>query len=844
MTTSILQGPSVPIGKNIKLHKLFEKNENIYGDQMAVIYEELGQPSVRLTLVELNAVSNQLARGIAARAGAANGDGDFVVAVQLPPDDGLIAVLLAVWKSGAAYLPIDAAAPEHRIRHILDEAKPCLVITHQPDAKVYEDMSNTVYNLKQMKNASTTLSASNLQNDETINGGQAETTAIIIYTSGSTGTPKGVRLPHHAIYNRLNWQWNRFSYSDTEQTCVFKTSLTFVDAVAEIWAPLLHDAPRCLVVVPKSVTKDPERLINTLQEYKVERLVLVPSLLRAILLYLGISNNNEQQCSVQNRNREQSILASLKLWVCSGEPLPVSLAKQFLDTFPGHTLCNFYGSTEIMADATYYAIKSFKDLSFGDKIPIGYPIDNTEIYLMDNKGVPVEPGALGELFVAGANLASGYVNNRDPHRFVENTVAQNKDGMDRMYQTGDYGKIVNGVLLYEGRTDSQIKVRGHRVDLTEVEAAIHKLPDSGIDKLAVLCYKPDEAEQIIALDTMPYLVNGKIDRQTLLKIYADMSVTNKVNKPTMDYTGICTSQMSTAKCLFETVAEVLGSSLRSHVSPTSNFFALGGNSLNAIYTISKLADLGYSINVSEFIVAPDMGTIVKKLRFTGKPQLSGCDDDWLLEKYTMQTLEPKHKEQVIRIIAQSFYEKADLEYWLEPGVPYTDYTDILEMIWEPLVEKKLSFAVYSKESNQMVGAALNFDALDEPDIDFNGRLLVVFEFLEHLEGPIRENRLPKGKGRILHSFMMGTDASLDAATNVEIITFMEQENLRVGKAKGFDGIFTTNTNPLTQQLGTNVFGYKTLEDCQVNQYVAPDGKRIFGKAPDSQRAICCWKLIL
>ncbi|XP_050536385.1 gramicidin S synthase 2 isoform X2 [Daktulosphaira vitifoliae] len=875
--TSVLQGPSVPVNKKIKLHRLFEKNEKNYEDHLAVIYEEMGQPSVRLSCSELNAIANQLARGIVARAGAANSDADFVVAVQLPPSDGLLAVLLAIWKSGGTYLPVDPTAPEHRISHVLDEAKPCLVITHSPD-EVFEKISDNVFSLKQLKKFSATFSASNLEDEETLNGDRSEKTAIIIYTSGSTGTPKGVRLPHYVIYNRLNWQWNRFPFSETEKACVFKTSLTFVDAVAEIWAPLLHDSPRCLIVVPKSVTKDPERLINILNQHKIERLVLVPSLLHAILLYLGISNNNNQFSSMENQNNEQGILSRLKLWICSGEPLPVSLAKQFLDTFSGHTLCNFYGSTEIMADATYYAINSYKDLCYGDKIPIGVPIDNTELYLLDSQGQIVTPGSLGELFVAGANLASGYVNNRDPHRFIKNKFSQNK-GMDKMYQTGDFGKIVNGVLLYEGRTDSQIKVRGHRVDLMEVESAIHKLPNSDIDKLAVLCYKPGETEQallafvvfnkdknvpstmqieeklrhalpdyalpqVISLDTMPYLINGKIDRQSLLRMYSNMSSTNKVNKLIIDYSGVSSTKMSTAKSLFETLSDVLGNSLRSHITSNANFFALGGNSLNAIYTISKLADLGYSINVSDFIIAPDLGTIVKKMVFTGKPELSCCSEDWLQEKYLVQILEPKHKNDVIRIIADSFYEKADLEHWLEPAVPYSDYTDILEMIWEPLVEKKLSFAVYSKESNQMVGASLNFDMLDEPDIDFNGRLLLIFEFLEFLEGPLRDNRLPKGKGRIIHSFMMGTDKLLDAATNVEIITFMEQENLKIGKAREFDGIFTTNTNPLTQQLGTNVFGYKTLLDYQVNKYVTSDGIQLFRKAPDTQRAICCWKLII
>ncbi|XP_025206776.1 uncharacterized protein LOC112602747 [Melanaphis sacchari] len=875
--SSILQGPSVPIKNDIQLHRLFERNENFYPEHMAIMHEELGQSSVRLTFTELNAISNQLARGIIAHAGPKNNDGDFVVAVQLPPGDGLIATLLAIWKAGAAYLPLDVAAPQHRIQHVIDEAKPCLVITCTPEAEVYKNKSEIVYSFKRLKSQSTKLSASNLEDRETLIGYvDGRRPATIIYTSGSTGTPKGVRLPHCVIFNRLNWQWNRFPYSDTEHTCVFKTSLTFVDSVAEIWAPLLHDAPRCLIVIPKAITKDPERLINILHKNKIERLVLVPSLLRAILLYMGISNNNEQS-SMKNQNDEQGILSSLKLWVCSGEPLPVSLAKQFLDTFSGHTLCNFYGSTEIMADVSYYAIKSFKDLCFGDKIPIGVPVDNTALYLFNDKGQIVEPGCLGELYVAGANLASGYVNNRDPHRFIKNSQPHQGMGMERMYQTGDYGKLVNGVILYEGRTDSQIKVRGHRVDLNEVETAIHQLQNSGIDKLTVQCYKPGETEQallafvvfdsnskmtatdvedrlknilpeyalpqVVSLKSMPYLVNGKIDRQTLLRQYSEIAVSGICKKSKIDFTGIDASQMETAKFLFETISSVLGSSLRSHISQTANFFALGGNSLNAIYTISKLADQGYFIAVSDFITAPNFGVVIDKIKFSGKRKACCDDEEWLSKKYTRQMLEPKHKDDLFKIIADSFYEKADLESWIKPKVPYSEYIDVLELLWEPLLEKNLSFVVQSKKSNKLIGAALNFDALDEPDIKYDGRLTVIFEFLESLEGPIRREHLPKTKGSILHSFMMGTDKNLDAPTNVEVITYMEQEVLQLGKTNRFEGIFTTNTNPLTQQLGANVFGYKILHDYQINKYVTPDGNKIFEEAPDDQRAICCWKVI-
>lgn len=163
-----------------------------------------------------------------------------------------------------------------------------------------------------------------------------------------------------------------------------------------------------------------------------------------------------------------------------------------------------------------------------------------------------------------------------------------------------------------------------------------------------------------------------------------------------------------------------------------------------------------------------------------------------------------------------------------------------QLIWESLIEKDLSFII-KDEHNRSVSVALNFDAHDEPEVIVNNKLIIVFEFLEFLEGPIRDQRLPTGKQNVLHSFMMGTNAELNAQENISCMHFMESEVLKLAKRKNFGGILTTNTNPLTQQLGSNVYGYKTMLDYQVNQYQASNGDRPFGAAPETQRAIVHWK---
>ncbi|KAI5694275.1 hypothetical protein M8J75_013963 [Diaphorina citri] len=922
---SILKGQDSPLEKIYKekqLHRIFEKNAAQSPDNTALIFEEQDKDTLVITnetYSELNSASNQLARALlhflhTKAVPNENQEGDHIVAVSLAPSSGLIQVLLAVWKAGAAYLPLDVTAPEQRVKHILNEARPLLVIAENEQAcenPAYK--GRTVLSLPQLRLLSASLSHNNIPGESMLhsdnNNEQSNDIAIVLYTSGSTGIPKGVRLPHEVILNRLAWQWATFPYSPSERVGAFKTALTFVDAVSEIWGPLLSARCGGVLIIPRDVTRNPDQLIGTLEKYKVERLVLVPSLLRSMLMFLKMTGTNADS---------KIPLSNLKLWVCSGETLSRSLCLEFFQHFdqyghqiPAHALCNFYGSTEVMGDVTYYEMRNSQDAQRYEKIPIGKAIDNTHIFLLDTQQKPVPLGDVGEIYACGRNIAAGYVNGRDPDRFIVNNFTSNNE-YRRMYKTGDYGRIVDDILLYEGRTDSQVKIRGNRVDLSEVEAALSKLSEvdklsvlcnkpgevdqvseerrvdlsevtseerrvdiSKVDKLSVLCYKPGEVDQallafvtlhsdadnitsfdieaklseylnpysipqVIIKDSIPLLINGKIDRQALLRSYAEIADNSTAVQ--IDYTGIGSDRLPVAKVLFETVVQVLGSSVRSHVSQSVNFYQIGGNSLNSIYTITKLREAGHQVSVADFVSAQTLGDIIDLiLSNKAHPGIS------LSNQYECVFLTHAHKQDLFQIITDSFYEKADLERWIIPELKRDCYVELLEQIWEPLVAARLSFIVKSREvgeGGKILGACLNFDALDEPEVAITSKLNIIFEFLEHLEGPIRESQLPKEKGTILHSFMMGTEKSLNGKENVQIITAMEEEILRIAKDRQFHGILTTNTNPLTQQLGVDVFNYQVLLDYPVNQFVASDGTKPFGQADNSQRAIVCWKKVI
>ena len=205
--------------------------------------------------------------------------------------------------------------------------------------------------------------------------------------------------------DRFRWHWKEFPYSPEEHVCCFKTALTFVDSVFELWGPLLHGLS--VLVLTKGTTRDPEKLINVLDKYKVERLMLVPSLLRSILMVLRAGQ-----------------LDHLTTWICTGEPLPAQLARDFFNHYNDqrHKLCNFYGSTEVMGDVSYHVLSSASEVKQMTKVPIGRPVENSTVYLLDNNYRPVVSGDIGELYVSDFNLALGYVNNREPERWMPNPL--------------------------------------------------------------------------------------------------------------------------------------------------------------------------------------------------------------------------------------------------------------------------------------------------------------------------------------------------------------------------------------------------------------------------------------
>uniref|UniRef100_A0A0P6E9S3 Ss-alanyl conjugating enzyme n=1 Tax=Daphnia magna TaxID=35525 RepID=A0A0P6E9S3_9CRUS len=837
--------------------------------------EALRDNGTAITFAELNRKATELAKRLARVVESLPPpEGDKIVAVNLFPDTELIVSLLAIFKIGAAYLPLDPTFPADRVSHILQDAQPILLLTAgsilqaTAFASVVVELNVPVFDLEDKDSSEASITFKEEKRGNETAPHVRNVLAAVLYTSGSTGVPKGVRLEHATILHRLNWQWRTFPFHSAEVGC-FKTALTFVDSMAEIWAPLLIGQP--VEVVSKPVIQDAQRFIDLLDRCKITRLVLVPSLLKAMLTLLK-SRARKTDESLPLVDDEHYPLKHLKMWVCSGEILTGELLLEFYDCFPaGTVISNYYGSTELMGDVTYATFKSREDVlaSFiDDKIPIGKPMDNCAIYLLDASKELVDNGEIGELYVAGSHLCSGYVRNREMERFLKNHV-DNTPGYDVMFRTGDYGRIINGQLYYFGRADSQVKIRGHRVDLSEINAAIewNKL----VSTCVVLSYKAGEPEQeivafiipgqketsveiikervkdkllsymmpkFVVIDELPLLVNGKVDRQKLMQIYADQlhKQNGATNYPTI-WDGNEFSREERA--LLKTVHSIIGTSSGRAVQLSDNFFEIGGNSLNAVNVITKLKDQGFHIDLTEFLGASQLKDLVPEL-LPAKPgsKTHACHQ---LSGHVVEMLDGSVKKDVIRIISHSFSEKAELE--LLTGVTREDYEIFMEELWEPLVAAELSFVLKDKSGN-VAAVALNFDLFDEPFVEPKARRLAyVFEFLESIEAPVREKHFEKRKNLLIHSFMMATAETSSALENVQLIQKTEEEILSLAKRKGFVGVFTTNTNELTRQICDDLLDYTVLFECQVNQFVASDGTKPFLHAPDTQYSTVTVKYI-
>jgi amino acid adenylation domain-containing protein len=423
------------------IHELFETQVERAPEAVAVEFE-----GKELTYRELNSRANHLAHYLR---GLGVGP-EKLVGICVERSLEMVIGLLGILKTGGAYVPLDPTYPRERLAFMLEDAQVSVLLTQKrfiPNFPRYGALSVCVDDLDLTAHESD----ENPESEAIPDGA-----AYVIYTSGSTGTPKGVVGLHRGAVNRFNWMWRTFPFRKNEKSCL-KTSLSFVDSVWELFGPLLQGIPT--TILSDHGAKDPQLLVRTFADKHVTRIVLVPSLLKAI---------------VDAFPNLQSHLPDLKYWSSSGERLPKKVAERFRKSLPNSILLNLYGSSEVSADVTYYECLN-KEL--GSEIPIGRPISNTQIYLLDSHLQPVPIGVQGELYIGGDGLARGYLNRPEltAEKFNPNHFAKQRGA--RLYRTGDLARYMpDGNIEFLGRLDNQVKIRGYRIEPGEIEAVLNQHP--------------------------------------------------------------------------------------------------------------------------------------------------------------------------------------------------------------------------------------------------------------------------------------------------------------------------------------------------------------------------------
>jgi amino acid adenylation domain-containing protein len=471
---------------------LFEDQATTRPDEIALVFTD-----ITLTYRELNKVANQLGDYLRKHYQIKPND---LVCIQLERSEWLIIAILGVLKSGAAYVPLDPEYPEERIKYIVEDTQCKLLL----NAAILASFSHTaaVYSTEDLPAVST-----------------AADLLYVIYTSGSTGRPKGCMLKQSSIVNRLHWMWQQYHLT-TADIILQKTNFTFDVSVWEIFLPLCWGAR--LILCETQDVSAPANILQLINRHQVTVTHFVPGMLNAFMsaLFDDIANI--------------AALQSLRHLVTSGEALSPETVKKWYSKM-AVPLHNLYGPTEAAVEVSHYTTSS-QDL----KVPIGRPIQNTQLYILGNSQQLLPLGAIGEICIGGAGLAKGYLNKEQ--LTSEKFVADPFNTGARLYRTGDQGRLLpDGNILFIGRNDGQVKIRGYRIETGEVENALQSNPEvtgavvlplrdtlvayyTGSQELPVSKLKQYLGQLLPAyavplhyvfMEQFPYNTSGKIDRKRL-----------------------------------------------------------------------------------------------------------------------------------------------------------------------------------------------------------------------------------------------------------------------------------------------------------------------------------------
>ncbi|NDI35232.1 non-ribosomal peptide synthetase [Chengkuizengella sediminis] len=589
------------------LHQCFEEQVEQNPDKIAVIYER-----GKLTYSDLNQKSNSLGRTLRNK-GIKN---DSIVAIMLDRSLEMMIGIMAILKSGGAYLPISPELPKERIKYMLENSGVQTIICQEKYMnKLKNEIKIEKLELINVEDKSLyTQDRTNLPHINTAND-----LAYIIYTSGSTGKPKGVMIEHRSVINRIHWMQKQYPIGDGD-TILQKTPVFFDVSVWELFWWSMYGASVCML--KPGGEKEPKVIINAIEKYKITTMHFVPSMLTAFLDYLD------------NIEHNLSRLSSLKQVFASGEALNANQTQLFnkcLNRDFGVKLHNLYGPTEATVDVSYFDCSSQEKLNI---VPIGKPIDNTQLYILDENNQITSVGLPGELHISGVGLARGYLNRPEltAEKFINNPF---KPG-DKMYKTGDLARwLPDGNIEYLGRNDDQVKIRGHRIELGEVEK--HLTENENI-KQAVVVVKVDQnktpylcAYYIVDKDLDVKMIKDNLSKfipEYMIPSYfvqmeeLPLNPSGKVDRKKLPDPIIDTKStyVEPENEIQEKMIHVWEKTLViKNVGIEHNFFELGGDSIKALQISSRLmGDYGLKLDVGDLFEYPLIKDLHKYITFTSK----------------------------------------------------------------------------------------------------------------------------------------------------------------------------------------------------------------------------------
>jgi amino acid adenylation domain-containing protein len=614
-----------PFDDRATLHQLFERRAQAQPEARAV---EIG--GLSLSYCELEQRANRIAHALRERG---VGPGAYV-GICLHRSLDLIAAMLAVSKAGAAYVPLDPHYPVERLRRMVEDSAAALVVTESGLQSIFQTPALVLGSTAASGQGPTSSEDAGSELASCPSHALAPSTdstadCYALYTSGSTGTPKGVVLTHRAVVNTLEWVNRTFEVGPGDRA-LFVTSPSFDLSVYDVFGVLAAGAT--VVVAEESLLADPGALARALIERQITVWNSAPSFLQLVLPFVATAA------------RSTARAPALRLALLSGDWIPLGLVETARGAFPGARLISLGGATEAAIWSNWFPIETLEP--HWASVPYGKPIQNCRYHVLDDRRKPVPVGATGELYIGGECLARGYLNRAEltAERFIPDPFAGLRGDPDRgqqsgqngarLYRTGDLARYYeDGNLELLGRLDGQLKIRGFRVEIAEVEAALAALPElaqavcstllDGSGQRALAAYvvpRPDQAvteasvkqalartlpdfmvpARVSVLDSLPLTANGKVDRGALSGL--------KEQRGGAEVSPLATETERRVAAIWERMLQ------RSPIGGSDNFFALGGHSLLAIQTFNEIErQLGVPVHVAALFEYPTLALLAARI---------------------------------------------------------------------------------------------------------------------------------------------------------------------------------------------------------------------------------------